>query len=116
MTKPAGARGALETSKTPSRLIDLLPTLVDLLDLPTPKYAMLGTSVFALDPDQRRDTIVGHDPKNMHGPGVIDVRIENPGNLAASALSVLGPAGAWGKVQPGQVTAGRTPRGPGGLR
>jgi hypothetical protein len=77
---------------------------------------MLGTSVFALDPDQRRETIVGHDPEDTHGPDVFDVRIEDPGNLANSALSVLGPAGSWGTVQPGQVTAGRAPGGAGGLR
>lgn len=115
MVKPAGAGGALETNETPSQLIDLLPTLVDLLDLPPPKYPMLGTSVFALDPGQRRETIVGHDPEDTHGPGVFDVRIEDPADLADSALSVLGPAGSWGKVRPGQVTAGRAPRAAGGL-
>jgi hypothetical protein len=116
MIKPAGARDALESSETPSQLIDLLPTLVDLLDLPPPKYPMLGTSVLALDPGRHRDTIVGHDPEDTHGPGVFDVRIEDPGNLANSALSVLGPAGSWGKVQPDQVTAGRAPREAGRLR
>jgi Sulfatase len=109
MIKPAEARGALDTVATPSQLIDLLPTLVDLLDLPPPRYPMLGTSVFALDPDQRRHTIVGHDPENTHGPKVFDVRIEDPGNLPDSALSVLGPAGTWGRLQPGQVTAGAPP-------
>ena len=111
MIKPAGAAGKLETVDTPTQLIDLLPTLVDLLDLPPPRHRMLGRSVFALDPDQRRDTIVGHDPKNTHGPNVFDVRIEDPANLADSALSVLGPAGSRGKVRPGQVAADRAPRG-----
>jgi hypothetical protein len=110
MIKPAGAAGTLETVDTPTQLIDLLPTLVDLLDLPPPKHRMLGTSVFALDPDQRRDTIVGHDPENTHGPNVFDVRIEDPANLADSALSVLGPAGSWGKAQSGQIAADRAPR------
>jgi Sulfatase len=110
MIKPAERRGMLETAQTPSQLIDLLPTLVELLDLPPPTYPMLGTSVLALDPEQRRAAIVGHDPENTHGPKVFDVRIEDPRNLAESALTVLGPAGSWGKLPPGQVTAG----GPGG--
>jgi hypothetical protein len=99
MVKPAGARGELAMEAMPTQLIDLLPTLVELLDLPPPDYPMLGTSVFALDPDRRRDAIIGLDPENMHGPGVVDLRIEAPEDLANSPLTVLGPAGSWSRVE-----------------
>jgi hypothetical protein len=99
MVKPAGARGELVMETMPTQLIDLLPTLVELLDLPPPGYPMRGTSLFALDPVQRRDTMIGLDPGNMHGPNVFELRIEDPEDLINSPLTVLGRAGSWGRVE-----------------
>jgi hypothetical protein len=87
MIKPAGARGGLEQVTQPSQLVDLLPTLVDLLDLRPPDYPTVGAALFAPDPMPPREARFGL----RSGPDMIEVRIDRPGELARSPLTVLGP-------------------------
>ena len=92
MIKRPGASGTLRILDTPTQLVDLFPTMLDLLDL-EPDYQMDGKSVYALAPDERREARFGFDPdKRMDGPNIIEVHIEDPVDLAHSRLTVLGPA------------------------
>ncbi len=57
MIKPAGSRGGLEYSERKSQNIDILPTLVDLLELPGDGLSCDGLSLFSEDfPDDRPAT------------------------------------------------------------
>ena len=78
MIKPAGATGPLEIVDTPTQLVDLFPTILDLLDL-EPGHALESKSVYALAPGERRAARFGFDPdKMMNGPNVIEVEIDGP--------------------------------------
>jgi hypothetical protein len=91
MVKRPYAEGPLEISETPTQLVDLFPTMLDILDLEFP-YEMDGKSVFAIRPNERREARFGFDPKKpMNGPNIVEVRIEDPQDLAHSKLTVLGP-------------------------
>ncbi len=91
LVKRPGARGPLRIVDTPTQLIDLYPTLLDLLDL-EPGAPTAGKSVYAIGPRERREARFAFDPENKHGPGLIEVRIEDQTDLPHSKLSVLGPA------------------------
>jgi Sulfatase len=96
--KPPGARGPLEIVDTPTQLVDLFPTILDLLDL-EPGHELESKSVYALAPDERRPARFGFDPdKMMNGPNIVEVQIDDPSNPWHSKLTVLGPAtdpGTW---------------------
>jgi arylsulfatase A-like enzyme len=92
MVKPPHASGPLRILETPTQLVDLFPTILDLLDL-EPAYEIESKSVYAIKPDERRVARFGFDPdKLMNGPNIIEVQIDDPSNLAHSKLTVLGPA------------------------
>ena len=92
MIKPPRAHAPFAMREAPSQLVDLLPTLLDVLKLEAPAYPMRGSSVYSLRDDERRDALFGLDPKKKHGPGIVEVRIEDPSDLQSSKLTVLGPA------------------------
>ncbi len=92
MIKPPHASGPLEIVATPTQLVDLFPTILDLLDLEA-RHALESRSVYALAPDERRAARFGFDPdKMMNGPNIIEVEIADPANPWHSRLTVLGPA------------------------
>jgi hypothetical protein len=92
MIKPPHANGPLRMQETPTQLVDLFPTVLDLLEL-EPGYEIEGKSVYAIKPDERRPARFGFDPdKLMNGPNVVQVQVDDPSNLAQSSLTVLGPA------------------------
>lgn len=89
MIKRPDAGGDLEIVGRPTQLIDLYPTLVELLELPPPDYRMDGRSVFG---DAHQDLVFAIDPKVRHGPNLIEVRVDRPDDIERSPLTVLGPA------------------------
>ena len=92
MIKPAHARGPLRIRETPTQLVDLFPTILDLLNL-EPSYRIESKSVYAIRPGERRVARFGFDPdKLMNGPNIIEVQIDDPSNPMRSKLTVLGPA------------------------
>lgn len=92
MIKRAQAQGPLRVVETPTQLVDLYPTLLDLLDLSAPATSLDGRSVYEAG-DQPRPTPVIFDPDAKHGRGrnLIEVRIDDPFDLPGSELTVIGP-------------------------
>jgi arylsulfatase A-like enzyme len=89
--KPPGASGPLEVRNTPTQLVDLFPTLLDLLDLAAPDYPVYGRSVYAAG-GAPREARFGFDPARRHGHEIVEVRVDDPVHLARSPLTVIGPA------------------------
>lgn len=92
MIKPPYAEGPLRVHDTPTQLVDLFPTLLDVLDLEPPDYPMHGRSVYALSADDRREARFGFDPKDPYGPDIVEIQIEDPMDPAGSDLTVIGRA------------------------
>ena len=91
MIKRPHAQAPLQISKVPTQLVDLFPTVLDILDLDA-GYPIDGSSVYGLAPGAPRDIRFGLDPTRKYGHDFVEVRIEDPTNLARSKLTVLGPA------------------------
>jgi hypothetical protein len=91
MIKRPHARAALQISEARTQLVDLFPTVLDILDL-EPGYAVDGRSVYELPPDAPRDVRFGLDPSKKYGHNFIEVRVEDPTDLERSRLTVVGPA------------------------
>ena len=89
--KQAGASGPLRVRAEPTQLVDLFPTLIELLHLGPPGYPVYGRSVYATSPPLR-DARFGFDPAKRHGPAIVEVRVDEPDHLATSPLTVIGPA------------------------
>jgi hypothetical protein len=89
--KPPGASGPLRVHGTPTELVDLFPTLIDLLDLPPPDYPVRGRSVYA-GGGAPREARFGFDPAKRHGSQIVEVRVDDPTRPARSPLTVIGPA------------------------
>ena len=92
MIKRPHATGPLQIVDAPSQLADLLPTLVDVLDLPPPDYELRGRSLYPIGGRDARAAAFGFDPEKKHGANLVQVRIEDQMDLKNSALTVLGPA------------------------
>ncbi|HSA80666.1 MAG TPA: hypothetical protein VLE23_07565, partial [Geminicoccaceae bacterium] len=91
MIKRPQATGPLTIVDTPTQLIDLYPTILDILGLAADPGAD-GKSIFAIGPDERRDARFAFDPHKKHGHNLITIRIEDQTDLPHSRLTVLGPA------------------------
>ena len=91
MIKRPHAAGPLRILDTPTQLVDLYPTLLEILDLEPPDYALHGRSVRA-GRDAPREARFGFDPNKHLGPNVIEFRIEDQSDLRNSDLTVIGPA------------------------
>ena len=89
--KPPGAGGPLTVRTMPTQLVDVFPTLLDLLELAPPRYRLHGRSVYAAAAAPR-EARFGFDPARRHGWDLVEVRIDDPADLAHSSLTVLGPA------------------------
>ena len=92
MIKQPHAAGPLRILETPTQLVDLYPTLLDILDLDPPDYPLHGRSAYGPDADAPREARFGFDPNKHLGPNVIEFRIENQSDLRNSDLTVIGPA------------------------
>lgn len=82
----------LQEKEQMTQLVDLYPSLADILDLDmiaeTPIH---GRSIYG-DEDGQREVRFGIDPDERYGGNFIDVRIEKPEDLHHSPLTVIGPA------------------------
>lgn len=82
---------------TPTQLVDLFPTLLDVLDI-EPPYPMHGRSVYSPQAAEPREARFGFDPTRAYGHDILEFRIDDPTNLATTDLTILGPAidpGLW---------------------
>ncbi len=94
MIKRPHAEGPLRVVETPTQLVDLYPTLLDVLDLGPPPVDLYGRSIYAKEADQPREVRIAFDPKapNLQGSDLVEVRIDEPWHPRSSPLTVLGPA------------------------
>jgi hypothetical protein len=91
MIKRPGAKGQLRILDTPTQLVDLFPTVMDVLGL-EPSYQPDGKSVYAIRPDERREALFAFDPTKKYGRGFVEVRVDDQSNRRRSSLTVIGPA------------------------
>jgi hypothetical protein len=91
MIKPPHAKEPLRISEAPTQLVDLFPTVLDILDLEA-DYPVDGRSVYALAAGEPRDVRFGLDPSRKYGHDFLEVRVDDPTDLARSPLTVVGPA------------------------
>lgn len=88
--KRPNSRGELFENQRTTQLVDLFPSLLDILELDEVESGPIhGQSIYGGDQEQR-DVRVSLDPKERWGDDYIDVRIENPSDLARSTLTVIG--------------------------
>ncbi|MGH1481864.1 MAG: hypothetical protein ACRBM6_24550 [Geminicoccales bacterium] len=91
MIKRPGDSHPLKETDQLTQLVDLYPTLADILDLEglidTPIH---GRSIEAKGEDQR-EVRFAFDPDEVTGKNLVEVRIEQPDNLHRSPLTVIGP-------------------------
>jgi Sulfatase len=109
MIKRPHARGPLQIKTTPTQLIDLFPTILDILGLEA-AHDLSGRSVYSIRDDEQRDARFGFDPTKKHGHDLVEIRIEDQRDLPNSQLTVLGPAAdpaTWRGQADGAVTLGR---------
>ncbi len=94
MIKRPHAEGPLRVVETPTQLVDLYPTLLDVLKLSPPQPALYGRSIYAKEADEPREVRIAFDPKaaDLQGSNLIEVRIDEPWRPRSSPLTVLGPA------------------------
>jgi hypothetical protein len=99
MIKPPLEQGPLRLANTPTQLVDVYPTLLDLLHLETPP-GVHGRSIYASQGREPREARFALDPEAANGSNLIEVRIEQPEKLGTSPLRVLGPATDPGALAP----------------
>jgi hypothetical protein len=92
MIKRPHAAEPLRILDTPTQLVDLYPTLMEILDLEAPDYPLHGRSAYGPDANAPREARFGFDPDKHLGPNVIEFRIEDQSDLRNSDLTVIGPA------------------------
>jgi len=90
MIKRPQAQHRLEIVKRPTQLVDIYPTVIDLLDLELQPAEVHGRSVYAAAASPR-EARFALDPEGRYGSNLIEVRIDDPGDLVTSNLTVIGP-------------------------
>ncbi|MGI9487989.1 MAG: sulfatase-like hydrolase/transferase [Geminicoccaceae bacterium] len=92
MIKRPGGRGPLREQERVTQLVDLFPSLADILELEDSVDALVhGRSIYATK-DEPRDVRFGFDPDELFGSNFMEVRIETPEDIRRSKLTVVGPA------------------------
>jgi hypothetical protein len=90
MIKRPHARHRLDVVKQPTQLVDIYPTVLDLLDLELQPVEVHGRSVYA-SAASPREARFALDPEGRYGPNLIEIRIDDPSDLVTSNLTVIGP-------------------------
>ncbi len=92
MIKRPGDREPLREREQVTQLVDLFPSLADILDLEhAVDVPVHGRSIYTGN-DEPRDVRFGFDPDELFGSDFMEVRIERPEDLRRSPLTVVGPA------------------------
>jgi hypothetical protein len=91
MIKRPHATGQLRVLDTRTQLVDLFPTVMDVLGL-EPTYQPDGKSVYAIRPDEPREARFAFDPTKKYGHKFVEVRIDDQTDRRRSPLTVIGPA------------------------
>jgi Sulfatase len=86
MIKPARSSGPMRLSKRTSQLIDVYPTLSELLALETPVRGV-GENVFRSEAEGRRTPSIFWFEQFDRQPDVVQLEIEDPTNLPESAIA-----------------------------
>ena len=90
MIKRPHAQHPLVVVETPTQLVDIYPTIFNVLGLEPQPAEVHGRSVYA-SAASPREARFALDPKGRYGPNLIEVRIDDPGDLVTSDLTVVGP-------------------------
>lgn len=90
MIKRPHAQHRLDVDKTPTQLVDIYPTIFDVLGLELQPAEVHGRSVYA-SAASPREARFALDPESRYGPNLIEVRIDDPADLVTSNLTVIGP-------------------------
>jgi arylsulfatase A-like enzyme len=90
MIKRPHAQHPLDIVSRPTQLVDIYPTVFDILGLELQPAEVDGRSVYA-SAASPRETRFAHNPEDWFGPNLIEFRIEDPNDLVSSDLTVLGP-------------------------
>ncbi len=91
MIKRPGETGPLKELDQPTQLVDLFPSLADILDLEEAIDTTIhGRSIYDARDDQR-ETRFAFDPDEVMGKNLVEVRVERPDDLRQSPLTVVGP-------------------------
>jgi len=93
MIKPAYSSGNMKYSEKPSQLIDLRPTLADLLNLKSPKGRNKGIALFREDPPEDRESAFFLYSPEAETPEMIKITLTDPKRLWNSKLFVWGYKG-----------------------
>jgi hypothetical protein len=91
MIKRPHAQHRLNVTKTPTQLVDIYPTIFDVLGLDLQPAGVHGRSVYATAASPR-EARFALDPERRYGPNLIEVRIDDPADLVSSNLTVIGPS------------------------
>ena len=91
MVRTPGQKTAGRATNALVELVDLYPTLADILDLENAIDSPIhGRSIYAGQDDQR-EVRFAFDPHEVTGKNLVEVRIEKPDDLRRSPLTVIGP-------------------------
>jgi hypothetical protein len=90
MIKRPHAQHRVEVVETPTQLVDIYPTIFDVLGLELKPGEVHGRSVYA-SAAAPREARFALDPERRYGPNLVEVRIDDPVDLVTSNLTVIGP-------------------------
>jgi len=90
MIKRPHAQHRLDVVKAPTQLVDIYPTIFDVLGLELQPTEVHGRSVYA-SAASPREARFALDPEGRYGSNLVEVRIDDPSDLATSNLTVVGP-------------------------
>jgi Sulfatase len=91
MIKPPHAGGELTVSDEPSQLVDIFPTLLDLLGIDPPEHDLHGRSLVRAGETHGRDARFGII-REQYTKEMIEVRMNNQLDFWSSDLTLIGPA------------------------
>lgn len=93
MIKPANSSGNIKYSEKLSQLIDLRPTLADLLNLKSPRGRNKGIALFREEPPADRESVFFLYSPNAETPQMIKITLADPKRPWDSKLFVWGYKG-----------------------
>lgn len=90
MVKRPEAQHRLEVVETPTQLVDIYPTVLEISGLGPPPAEVHGRSVYAAAAAPR-EARFALDPDGRYGSNLVEIRIDDPSDLVWSHLTVIGP-------------------------